>query len=87
MGKSVAIIIATANDGTQSVVDGLMTRSEARAKLPTIKDEGFKKVELFDLRRPAKRRKLNRVVSEPESSPPKKAPAKKAAKKAPAKTT
>jgi len=73
-----AIIIATKLDGTQSVVGEVMPLSKAKDALRAFKGEGLKKVELFDLRTPAKRRKLNRAasVAEPEAPAKKKAPAK-----------
>ncbi len=70
MAKTIAIIIATATDGTLSIVggaDGLMSRSDARTKLREIVGEDLAKVELFDLRQPSKRRKLNRAT---EPAPP-----------------
>lgn len=65
-----AILIATKTDGTQCVVGDIMPMSTAKAELRAFNGEEFIKVELFDLRQPAKRRKLNRNVSAPADVAP-----------------
>jgi hypothetical protein len=56
-------MISTSLDGTMNVVGDVMPMSKAKAELRAFTGEEFKKVELFDLRQPAKRRKLNRAAA------------------------
>ena len=53
-----AIVIATKSDGTKEAVGGPQPPSKAKATLAGLTGEGLKTAELFELRRPRKRRKF-----------------------------
>lgn len=68
-----AIIISTGLDDTQRVVGDVMPLSAAKTALREFSGEEFKKVELFELRAPSKRRKIGlKSVAAPVELPKKK---------------